>query len=66
MKRHQCGTAVRPEDLSAHDQNELKKFEQFLLVGKARKEGADPSTCDMLEAAIYPEGIGRENPKGDA
>ena len=36
-----------------------------LAVEKARKEGADPTACDLLEQAIYPGGVGRE-PEGGA
>lgn len=66
MKRGQCGTVLSMEDLSEHDRAEVQKFRQFLSVAKARKDGADPGACDMLEAAIYPDGIGREEPRGDA
>jgi hypothetical protein len=66
MRRGQCGTVLTMADLSENDRREVEKFKQFIAVSKARKEGADPSACDMLEAAIYPEGIGRETPKADA
>lgn len=66
MKRGQCGTGVRLDDLSVNDRVEVAKFTQWIAVEAARKKGADPAACDMLEAAIYPDGIGRETPKGDA
>lgn len=55
-----------PEQMSEHDRAEVAKFKQWLGVESARKKGADPDVCDMLEAAIYPEGNGRTTPKGDA
>lgn len=48
------------------DRREVEKFKQLLTVERARRDGADANSCDMLEAAIYPEGIGRETPKADA
>lgn len=67
MRKGQCGTVTRREDLTPHDRAAMAKFEQFLHVHKARKEGADPAACDLLEQAIYPEGIGRpREPIGDA
>ena len=47
------------ERLGARDRREVHRFARLLGVERARREGADPSACDMLEAALYPEGIGR-------
>lgn len=50
--------------LTPHDAGELARFAQWLQVEASRRAGADPAACDMLEAAIYPEGIGRPAGKG--
>lgn len=66
MRGSWCGTGLKEHELSDHDREEFTKFKQLLSVEKARKDGGDPSACDMLEAMIYPEGIGRTESKGDA
>ncbi len=53
---------ITPEtlaSLSPNDRAEVEKFAQYLGVQASRKAGGDPAVCGMLEAAIYPEGIGR-------
>jgi hypothetical protein len=67
VKRGQCGTVLTLADLSPNDRAEVEKFKRYLGVHAARKAGADPSACDLLEAAIYfPDGIGDTDPRGDA
>ena len=58
-KRRRLRERTCLEDLTPHDRAEVEKFKQFLTVELSRKAGVDPWACDMLEAAIYPEGIGR-------
>lgn len=65
MSTRRCGFGVPESELSEHDRAELAKFRQWLAVEKARKEGADPAACDLLEQAIYPSHVGRE-PDGGA
>lgn len=66
MRREQCGFGLSVDSLTPNDYAEVKRFTQMLHVEKARRDGADPGACDMLEAAIYPEGIGRETAEGEA
>jgi hypothetical protein len=54
------------EKLSPEDSAEVRRFMQWIGVEKSRRDGADSDACDMLESAIYPDGIGRERSKGDA
>ena len=59
MKRGKCGTFAKPEELTPNDRQEIANFGAFLRVEASRRAGGDPSVCNMLEAAIYPDGIGR-------
>lgn len=61
-KDHKLNTTQPPGDgtkLSDNDRQELEKFSAFLHVEASRRAGGNPSICNMLEAAVYPEGIGR-------
>ncbi len=62
--RRRLRARVRLEDLTPHDRAEVDKFAQWLGVQASRKAGGDAGICNMLEAAIYPEGIGRIPPDG--
>lgn len=53
MKQGQCGMTVSEADLSPNDQAEVAKFKRYLEVEAARRKGADPNACDLLQAAIY-------------
>jgi hypothetical protein len=54
--------------ITVHDVEELRRFGQWLGVETARKTGADAEVCNMLERAIYPDGISRDEavPKVDS
>lgn len=58
-KKRRMRARVRLDDLTPNDRAEVDKFAQFLRVQASRKAGGDPAVCNMLEAAIYPDGIGR-------
>ena len=59
--------AMRRGDLVVGDDcAPLVRVLRAYQIDDARQAGADPSTCDMLEAALYPgEDMGRA-PTGDA
>jgi hypothetical protein len=64
MKSGQCSIATFTVDLLPEDRAELERFADFLRVEDARRNGADQNACNLLEAAIYADGIGREPPAG--
>lgn len=64
VKRGQCGFCARLDELSEHDRLEIEKFSQWLGIEHARRAGDEPAVLDMLEQAIYPEGIGRPPANG--
>ena len=45
--------------LSAADRAEVERFRSWLGIEASRKAGGDPAMLNVLEAALYPEGIGR-------
>lgn len=61
-----CLHTVRREDLSVNDQAELSKFEDYIRVESARRNGADANACDMLITAIYPDIDSGQQSGGDA
>lgn len=61
-----CLRTVSRENLSANDQAELAKFEDYVRVESARRNGADTSACDMLITAIYPDIDSGQQSGGDA
>ena len=46
--------------ITAQDRAEIARFEVLLKIEASRRAGGDPAALNMLEAALYPEGIGRE------
>jgi hypothetical protein len=66
MRRGQCATVLKLDELSEGDRREVEKFMQFLRVESARRKGADLNACALLEAAIYPDHVGRGESGGDA
>lgn len=54
-----CGFGVSESELSEHDRVELEKFKQWIGIETSRRSGGDPWFLNALEAALYPEGIGR-------
>lgn len=54
-----CGFGVPERELSEHDRAELEKFRTWLGIEASRRAGGDPGVLNTLEAALYPEGIGR-------
>ena len=55
-----CGFDVDLSALSAHDRAEVEKFVQWLGIEASRRTGGDSAALNVLEQALYPEGIGRE------
>lgn len=49
------GAKVTDKDL-----DEIERFGVWLGLEASRKAGGDPTVLNTLEAALYPEGVGRE------
>lgn len=56
-KTPRCNLAVRPEDLSPHDAEELRKFGEYLKIQHSRKVDGDSWAHAIAEQALYPEGL---------
>ena len=55
MTAHRAPLGVDLSALSPADRDEIERFAQWIDVQEARKRGADPDGCALLEAAIYPD-----------
>ncbi len=56
-KTPRCNRMVRPEDLSPHDAEELRKFREYLKIQHSRNGDGDSWAHALAEQALYPEGL---------
>lgn len=56
-KTPRCNLAVRPEDLSPHDAEVLRKFGEYLAIQHSRKVDGDSFVHAIAEHALYPDGL---------
>ena len=54
------------DDLTPADRDEIERFAKWLDVQSARRDGADPDACALLEAALYPDQEPLAGPKAEA
>jgi len=47
------GQRPRIAGLSPSDRSEMARFRQWMVVEDARKKGADPDACNLLQTLIY-------------
>lgn len=60
MSARRCGFGVPLEELSKADRAEIERFRTWCGIEESRRAGGDSAVLNALEAALYPEGIGRE------
>lgn len=58
-RAQRCGFNLTLDDLSPADRHEIERFKKLLGIEASRRAGGDPAVLNMLEQALYPEGIGR-------
>jgi hypothetical protein len=56
-KTPRCLGAIRPEDLSPHDQDELRKFGEYLKIQHSRKVDGDSWAHAIAEHALCHDGL---------